>query len=309
MSIDFSSAKGLAIDEGVVTQVADEAGNVLWKLKTSEPVVLEVEKITATTYAGETSYTDEEFILLDIYPKTNGTVSITYEGLSKTVTDTSGAEEPNAKQVFFGTFNGVSDGVATPASGTLVIEGEAHGFSVGTYAPNSKGFTSRCSCVTGIHSFGSMNEIPSSCFYLCDKIAIDGLPNTITTIGSAAFMDCHGLKFNDNFLKNGLTSIGGSAFSFNRADDTYRIFFDSITIPETVTYIGSTAFGGPVIDAYTQALFKRVILRPKVPPVVGGSPFGEKIDGLTFVVPKGCGTAYKSAEGWSKYANSIQEEV
>ena len=95
------------------------------------PVILEVEKITSDTYASATTYTGEQFILLDIYPKTNGTVKVTYGGLTKTITDTSGAAEPNAQQVFFGTFNGVSDSVTTPASGTLTIEGKYAAFGIG----------------------------------------------------------------------------------------------------------------------------------------------------------------------------------
>ena len=127
--MNFATLKGLTIPEGVVTQITDASGRVLWMVQSDSgvPVILEVEKITSDTYAGETTYTAEEFILLDIYPKTNGTVSVTYGGLTKTITDTSGAEEPNAQQVFFGTFNGVSDSVTTPASGTLKISGDYQG--------------------------------------------------------------------------------------------------------------------------------------------------------------------------------------
>ena len=32
------------------------------------PVIMQVEKVTSDTYANETQYTAEEFILLDIYP-------------------------------------------------------------------------------------------------------------------------------------------------------------------------------------------------------------------------------------------------
>ena len=101
--------------------------------ESGEPVVLEVEKITSNTYANETTYEHEEFILLDIYPKPGGTVNVTYGGLTKTITDTSGAEEPNAQQVFFGTLNGISDSVATPSNGELIIEGACYAFSCGTY--------------------------------------------------------------------------------------------------------------------------------------------------------------------------------
>ena len=124
--IDFTTLQGLTIPEGVVTQITDESGRVIWaaNIATDEPpAIFEVAKQTTNSYSGETQYTDNEFILFDIYPKKGGTVNVTYGGLTKTVKDTSGAEEPNAIQVFFGRFNGVSDSVATPASGTLTIEG------------------------------------------------------------------------------------------------------------------------------------------------------------------------------------------
>ena len=139
--IDFSTLQGLTIPEGVVTQIADAAGNVLWAVQNDKPIILEVEKIVSDTYAAETTYTNESFILLDIYPKSGGTVTVTYGGLAKTITDTSGAEEPNAQQVFFGTFNGVSDSVTTPASGTLTIEGDCRGFAVGQYKQYSNSKT------------------------------------------------------------------------------------------------------------------------------------------------------------------------
>ena len=117
--IDFATLQGLTIPEGVVTQISDASGRVLWMLAKDEPpAIFEVAKQTETTYAGETKYEYEEFILFDIYPKKGGTVKVTYGGLTKTIRDTSGATVPNAQKVFFGTFNGVSDGVATPTSGT-----------------------------------------------------------------------------------------------------------------------------------------------------------------------------------------------
>ena len=137
--IDFTTLQGLTIPEGVVTEITDAQGRVLWMLPVAGgPVILEVEKITSDTYAGSTTYTGESFVLLNIYPATNGTVNVTYGGLTKTITDTSGVASPNAQQVFFGTFNGVADSVETPASGTLTIEGDYRNVTVGTYESGSK---------------------------------------------------------------------------------------------------------------------------------------------------------------------------
>ena len=97
--IDFTKLTGIEHDGKVVTQIEDLAGRVLWS--GNKPAVLRVEKITADTYAGETEYTGENFVAIDVYPKTNGTVKVTYGGLTKTVKDISGVAEPNAQTVYF----------------------------------------------------------------------------------------------------------------------------------------------------------------------------------------------------------------
>lgn len=190
MSIDFSKLTGWSTSKGAVTQVADSQGRIIWMVQSNKPIILEVEKITSNTYAGETTYTAEQFILLDIYPKTNGTVKVTYGGLTKTITDTSGAEEPNAQQVFFGTFNGVTDSVETPASGTLTIEGEYYAFSIGSFAVSSKISNSNCSCITAITDFGNVIKIPDNAFLMCRKIKNVTVPQSVVSIGSGAFLSC-----------------------------------------------------------------------------------------------------------------------
>ena len=196
--IDFATMQGLTIPEGVVTQIADASGRVLWALQEGFDGTFRVEKITSNTYAAETLYENEEFILLDIYPRTNGTVSVTYGGLTKTITDTSGALNPNAQQVFFGTFNGVSDEVATPASGVLTIEGDCYAVACSTYVPSSKQYAS--SRWSGIIAIGNWDQvgltsIPASAFYNCSQMkgAIT-IPYTVHAIGDAAFSNCSGLE-------------------------------------------------------------------------------------------------------------------
>ena len=204
-----------AMNQANVTQIADASGRVIWRLKGDEPettgaVVLQAEKITSNTFAGGTTYTAEEFILLDIYPKTNGTVSVTYGGLTKTITDTSGAAEPNAQQVFFGTFNGVSDSVATPTSGELTIEGDYYAYAVGQYITSSKNLSASCPCVIGVVKFGDVTVIPYGGFQACDKITSLSIPKTVTSIGDYSFFGCGGLV---NVIVLSVTppSLGGGA--------------------------------------------------------------------------------------------------
>lgn len=199
------------------------------------PIILEVEKITSDTYAAETAYTGEQFILLDIYPKTNGTVSVTYGGLTKTITDTSGAAEPNAQQVFFGTFNGVSDSVATPASGELTIEGQYDSFASGAYSIKGqyKTETKYCGCITGVTDWGNIESIKSYAFRDCLLLTSINIPNSITYIGSSAFYKCTNLT--NVTIGKGVTSIGSSAFNGCSS-------LTSVTIGNSVTSIGDAAF-------------------------------------------------------------------
>lgn len=233
----FSSYKKWAIPEGNVVKVTDEAGNVLWAVSGGK-VVLEVEKITSDTYAGGTTYTGEQFILLDIYPKTNGTVSVTYGGLTKTITDTSGVAEPNAQQVFFGKFNGVSDSVETPESGELTIEGDYYAFGGSSFAA-SKYANSFCCPICKVKSFGTATKIPANAFgggisgTNFNQTSIK-IPAQIESIGGGAFFACMSLQ--NIQISNGVKSIGGAAFSGKNLQD--------FKIPASVTAIGYNPVSG-----------------------------------------------------------------
>lgn len=305
--IDFATLQGLTIPEGVVTKI-ESGGVVLWVLKTGEPVtiILEVEKITSGTYAAETAYNNESFILLDIYPKTNGTIKVTYGGLTKTVTDTSGAEEPNAQQVFFGTFNGVTDDVETPASGTLVINGDCVAFGCGQFAMSTKSAQSSCSCIIGVNDISCMSAIPPNAFATCSKLTIQELPEGVEAIGDAAFT-----------MKATSLNYGGSEYGVTW---TTAMKGSTITLPSTIKSIGARAFtsSNSVRNENSNAnpcYLAKVRILATEPPVLGENAFGDdryfksnsqsKVG--TFEVPKGSAEAYKAAESWSKYVGRIVE--
>lgn len=208
--IDFSTLQGLTIPEGVVMQITDASGRVLWMVSGGDKVILEVEKITSDTYAAETTYTGEQFILLDIYPKKNGTVTVTYGGLTKTITDTSGVEEPNAQQVFFGTFNGVSDSVATPASGELIIEGDVRGVSANASFNTTNKLFGYYRGVTAIVSLGNTEILPTLAYIGCAKIQSVVIPGNVKVIEGSAFSGCTALA--NVQIKNGVEQIGQLAF-------------------------------------------------------------------------------------------------
>ena len=354
--INFATLQGLTIPEGVVTQITDASGRVLWALSGGdEPAaIFEAEKKTKTTYAGETKYENEQFILLDIYPKKGGTVNVTYGGLTKTITDTSGAEEPNAQQVFFGTFNGVSDSVETPASGTLTIEGAYRGYGLGAYQQYAnKEPDAYAYCINGVVDLGNpvyigaymfywltdlaLTELPSGltsigdyAFYGCENLALTELPSGLTSIGDYAFYNCDDLVLTE--LPSGLTTIGESAFEVcdkinlrclpegvvSVGQNAFRMDYNTnggfpytsmngvmFTLPTTIQNIGTKAFAYTVSSGAATCYLGEIEILAKVPPTAT-SPFGDY--GIpTIIVPAGCGEAYKTAEGWSAYADKIVE--
>lgn len=347
MSIDFSTLQGLTIPEGVVTQITDESGRVIWAANVAmdePPAIFEVAKQTTSSYSGETQYTDNEFVLFDIYPKKGGTVNVTYGGLTKTVKDTSGAEEPNAIQVFFGRFNGETDEVATPASGTLTIEGAYRGYGLGSFGGYSgKSSGTYASCVTSVVDFGNpvyiggytfrncanivptslpsgLTEIGGYAFQGCRNLALTSLPSGLTEIGAYAFHTCFKVRITE--FPEGLTNIGNSAFEmYTKKSSDIAMYGTRITFPSTIKSIGAKAFiyadyysVGGEYNYYTY--INPVVMLSETPPTLGADAFGVQgyySDGITsngkvsIVVPKGCSEAYKSADTWSRYKNCITE--
>lgn len=304
--IDFSTLQGLTIPEGVVTQITDAAGNVLWAVANNVPIVLEVEKITSDTYVSSVSRTGEQFVLLDIYPKTaSSTVKVTYGDLTKTLTFSG----TNAQQVYFGTFGGTSDSVDTPTSGTLTITGDCIGVGIGSYN-SSKSTSVYCSCITGITEWGGITSVVPYMCYECKKLALTELPSGLTDIGGSAFYWCSNIHITN--FPHGLTRIGENAFSMPNGDD-FSMSRTEIVLPSTITEIGERAFEKGCTSSNTY--IRKVTILATIPPTISNNSFGDggihDEDGTTYpfniIVPRGCGEAYKAAEGWSTYANYIVE--
>lgn len=200
------------------------------------PVVLQVEKMVYNTYANETTYEDESFILLDIYPKSaNCTVKVTYGDLTKTLTF-SGISTIK-KQVYFGTFNGVPDSMTTPDSGTLTIEGDYVGFGCGVFNVE-KYVTDTCSCITEINEFGDIEFIPDNAFESCIRLSSTIIPEGVTKIGDRAFFSAY--RIDSVIIPASVISIGDFAFNHSLAAMTkYTILaITPPTLGENAFYIG-----------------------------------------------------------------------
>ena len=120
------------------------------------------------------------------------------------------------------------------------------------------------------------------------------IPNGITTIGEWVFSDCSSLT--SVTIPDSVNTIGEWAFS-------ECISLTSVTIPDSVTTIGDCAF------EYCSSLTS-VYCKATTPPTaeVYGSywrAFDYNASGRTIYVPIESVEAYKSAEGWSDYADAI----
>ena len=117
------------------------------------------------------------------------------------------------------------------------------------------------------------------------------IPNSVTSIGNSAFMDCRSLT--SVTIPNSVTSIGGSAF-YNCSSLT------SVTIPNSVTSIGGSAF-------FNCSGLTSVILLIENPSAIKGKTDSEPTFSLntfnnaTLYVPVGTIEKYKATTGWKDF--------
>lgn len=111
----------------------------------------------------------------------------------------------------------------------------------------------------------------------------------VTSIGELAFYKCNSLK--SVSIGNGVTSIRRYAF-YGCSN------LKSFTIPDSVTSIGPYAFEGC-------SSLASVYCKPTTPPTGSSYMFASNASGRKIYVPTESVEAYKTAEGWSKYAHAI----
>ena len=112
------------------------------------------------------------------------------------------------------------------------------------------------------------------------------IENSVTSIGSYAFLYCTGLT--SITIPESVTSIGDFAFDVCTG-------LTSITIPESVTSIGDYAFAGCTN-------IKTIYCRSQEPPVCGNSAlYGIDTWDCTLFVPEGAEALYKAADQWKDF--------
>ena len=115
------------------------------------------------------------------------------------------------------------------------------------------------------------------------------IPNSVTSIGQSAFEDCD--KLTSITIPEGVTSIESQAFY--HCDK-----LEKITIPASVTTFGDDAFG------YCTNI-ETVYCKPIIPPIGGSSWFSSSLSWFTIFVPAESVFNYRTADGWSDYADDI----
>lgn len=115
------------------------------------------------------------------------------------------------------------------------------------------------------------------------------IPNEVTTIGDNVFFGCKNLT--RITIPHGVETIAFQAFRECSG-------ITEITIPESVTTVKEGAF-------CTCKSLTTVYCKPIVPPALEVNIFSESPIGVIYV-PQASVEAYKSADGWSEYADKIE---
>ena len=160
------------------------------------------------------------------------------------------------------------------------------------------GYEAFASCydLTSVTIGDSVTEIGDGAFEYCYDLTSVTIPDSVTTIGSSAFYYCESLT--SVTIPDSVTTIGDEAFAYCRS-------LTSVTIPDSVTTIGDEAF------AYCSILTS-VYCKATTPPAVILSygykwlAFDYNASGRVIYVPTESVEAYKTAEGWSRYADAIE---
>ena len=196
------------------------------------------------------------------------------------------------------------------------------------------GEASDISGMTSVVLGDCVREIYILCFAECSAITSVTLNDNVREIGHSAFKDC--VQLPSINLPSGITQISDYVFESNYELSTVNIpsgttyiginsFFDclsllDITIPSTVTQIGDGAFRASNWTAQDQYQYNKMNIMKSnrvvrclatTPPQIGVNVFGiisgtVDIAAYDIYVPSESVEAYKSASGWSEYADRIR---
>lgn len=191
--------------------------------------------------------------------------------------------------------------LATADKRGLIIDGELKGFApaditefaipdnvtaIGAYV------FYECKQLTGVTIPSSVGTIGDLAFCMTGLKSVF-VPHSVATIGSSAFANCNSLT--SVTLANGVATICEKAFySCSKLTE--------ISFPLSVDSIQSSAFG-------SCSALKSVYCHSKIPPVAGNNILNNNAADRKIYVHPTAVDAYQTANGWSKYASSIEGKV
>ena len=158
----------------------------------------------------------------------------------------------------------------------------------GTTSINDNAFDS-CVNLKSITIPDKVTYIGDGAFSNCHQLTSVIIPNKVTQIKSYTFYFCDhlsGLKIGDHVVKIGDWAFAGCSS------------LRDVTIPDSVTSIGNYAF-------WNCSSLTSVYCKATTPPTGSSKMFANNASGRKIYVPKESVKAYKSALGWSDYADAI----
>ncbi|MCR5407503.1 MAG: leucine-rich repeat domain-containing protein [Bacteroidales bacterium] len=145
-----------------------------------------------------------------------------------------------------------------------------------------------CRALNSITLPEGINKIGCMTFHDCGSLISIDIPASVKIIDARGFSGCTSLT-TVNFVGNNLNEIRSGAF--------YNCAIESITIPSSVTILGNQAF-------MNCSSLSSITVLPTTPPT-GGTGFFDNTNDTQINVPSGTVDAYKTADGWSAYADRI----
>lgn len=165
--------------------------------------------------------------------------------------------------------------------------------------------------VTSVNIPDSVTSIGASAFYNTGLTSVY-IPDSVTSIGDEAFRYCASLV--EAHLPSGLTVLNGSLFGSCGN-------LESVNIPEGVTTIGDYVFSDcfkfkhvefpSTVTSIGYNCFYRVaitelVMHAVVPPSLTSGGLGNSCWAQAIYVPDESVEAYKTADGWSRYASVVK---